>query len=189
MSNSNRTAQITLPMVNLNLPENGKILDAGCGAGRTTIAIGKAIPNVNIVSFDRFDAQYIAGGGIELLSHNIKLAGIEDRVTIEKGDITQTQFPGQTFDAIVSSYMLDHLSKRKQKALQEVYRIMKPGGRFLLVIVVPNFSSFAIANILCLLISSRKKWIKWIEQTGFKMVCDGNINEGTYFCFEKPNKI
>ena len=186
ISNSNRTARLTLPMVNLLPSGKGSILDAGCGAGRTTIALGKVYPEAKITSFDRFDAEYIESGGTELLRRNIKIANIEDLVTIEKGDITNTQFADATFDAIVSSFMIDHLRNGKQKALQESYRILKPGGKFLMVIIVPGYSSFAIANFLSLFLTSRKTWKKWIEQSGFTMVDDGKINEGAYFYFEKP---
>jgi hypothetical protein len=40
--------------------------------------------------------------------------------------------------------------------------------------------------VLSLLFPTRNTWKRWIEQAGFKMICDGTINEGAYFCFEKP---
>jgi ubiquinone/menaquinone biosynthesis C-methylase UbiE len=185
LQNSSRKARITLPMINL-LPEGkGTVLDAGCGAGRTTIALAEVISGAKIVSFDKFDADYIEGGGIDLLKRNIKIANISERVIIEKGDITSTNFENNSFDAIVSSFMFDHLGPYKRKALNETFRILKPGGRFLLIVAVRGYSTFGIANILSLFLVSKTKWKKWIEHAGFKMVCDGKINEATYFCFEK----
>jgi ubiquinone/menaquinone biosynthesis C-methylase UbiE len=147
-----------------------------------------SLTTAKIVAFDRFDADYIEDGGTELLKKNIQFAGIEQQVSIEKGDITATPFTDNKFDAIISSYMFDHLGPQKQKALMESYRILKPGGRFLLIIAIRSYSTFGIANFLSLLFPSRSTWKKWIEQAGFKMVCDGKINEGAYFCFEKPLK-
>lgn len=184
--NSGRTKKITLPMVNLLANGGAKILDAGCGAGRTTIAISEALPQAKITALDKFDAGYIEEGGMRLFKQNISLAGIESQVEIVSGDITQTPFDDNQFDAVVSSFMIDHLQNGKKQALKESYRIMKPGGRFLLVIIVRNFSAFSIANIFSLLLTPRKRWIKWIEQTGFKMISDGSVNEGAYFFFEKP---
>lgn len=184
--NSDRTARITLPMVDLLPSESGSVLDAGCGAGRTTIALAQAMPAIEITSFDKFDAAYIEEGGIDLLKRNIKLAGIEKRVAIETGDMLDTPFDNNQFDAIVSSFMIDHLRTGKRQALQESFRILKPGGRFLLIILVRGYTAFGVANFLSIFITSRKTWKKWIEQTGFRMVCDGKINEGAYFCFEKP---
>lgn len=183
--NSNRTARITLPMV--NFPANGgnKVLDAGCGAGRTTIALAQALPDVQITALDRFDAGYIDDGGLTLLKRNLKLAGINEKVSIVTGDITKTHFEDNRFDGIVSSFMFDHLGKEKQQALKESYRILKPRGRFLLVILVRGYIAFGVASILSLMITSRSKWKKWIEEAGFKMISEGNINEGAYFLFEK----
>jgi SAM-dependent methyltransferase len=89
---------------------------------------------------------------------------------------------------MISSYMFDHLGPDKRKALTESYRILKPGGRFLLIIAVRSYSTFGIASILSLFFPARATWKKWIEQSGFKMLSDGNINEGAYFCFEKNIK-
>jgi len=186
IGNSDRTSRITLPMVDLLPTGSGNVLDAGCGAGRTTIALVQAMPAIKITSFDKFDAGYIDEGGINLFKRNIKLAGIEERVTVETGDITETSFDNDQFDAIVSSFMIDHLRTGKRQALRESFRILKPGGRFLLIIVVRGYTAFGIASFLSLFITSGKTWKKWIEQTGFRMVCDGKINEGAYFCFEKP---
>lgn len=186
--NSDRTSQITLPMVDILANGGDKILDAGCGAGRTTIAIGKALPNAKITAFDKFNADYIDEGGINLLKRNLKLAGIESKVMIETGDILKTPFDNNQFDAIVSSFMIDHLRTGKKQALQESFRILKPGGRFLLIILVRGYTAFGVANFMSLFITSRKTWRTWIEQAGFKMVCDGKINEGAYFYFEKPEE-
>lgn len=183
--NSNRTTRITLPMVNFLVNGGTKVLDAGCGAGRTTIALAQAIPQVQITAFDRFDAGYIDDGGMSLLKRNLKLAGIDSKVSIATGDITKTPFEDNKFDGIVSSFMFDHLRTGKQQALRESYRILKPGGRFLLIILVRGYTAFGVASVLSLMISSRSKWKNWIEEAGFKMISEGNINEGVYFLFEK----
>lgn len=183
--NSGREEQITLPMVNL-LPNGGRnILDAGCGAGRTSIALARVFPGIHITAFDRFDAEYIDDGGMALLKHNLKLAEIDNKVSIVTGDITQTPFANNQFDAIVSSFMFDHLRTGKKQALNESYRILKPGGRFLLIILVRGYVAFGVASLMSLLITPRKKWKTWIEEAGFKIISEGNINEGAYFLFEK----
>jgi ubiquinone/menaquinone biosynthesis C-methylase UbiE len=182
---SKRSAELDLPMVTLLPGGQGKIVDAGCGAGRTTIAVARAMPEAKLIAFDRFDADYIEGGGDYLLKKNIDIAGISHRVEIEKGDIISTPFANNSVDAMVSSYMFDHLGANKQKALAESYRILKPGGRFLLIIAVRNAYTFALSNLLFLLFPTRATWKQWIEKAGFTMISDGKINEGAYFLFEK----
>ena len=56
-------SELVLPYVDLLTSDRDLVLDAGCGSGRTSIAIGKIMKNGRIVAIDRFDADYIADGG------------------------------------------------------------------------------------------------------------------------------
>ncbi len=183
---SQSTNGLVLPFVDLFKSGKGKVLDAGCGAGRTTISLSKTTSNINIVAFDRFDAGYIDDGGKGLLKHNLELAGISSKVKIEQGDITAIPFESNTFDAAASSYMFDHLGENKLPALLEMYRILKPGGRFLLIVIVRGYSSFAISNVLSLAFATRGNWKKLFEKSGFNLIDEGDHNFGAYFLIEKP---
>jgi SAM-dependent methyltransferase len=183
---SGSTNDVILPYVDLYKAGKNNVLDAGCGAGRTTISISKTSSEINIVAFDRFDANYIDDGGKALLRKNLDLAGISSRVTIEQGDITSMPFSINSFDAAVSSFMFDHLGKNKLPALKEMWRVLKPGGRFLLIIAVRGYSTFAIANVLSLAFATRSDWKRLFQESGFYLLDEGNINFGTYFLIEKP---
>ncbi|MEI7981978.1 MAG: methyltransferase domain-containing protein [Bacteroidota bacterium] len=178
------TKYITLPWVKLFGEGSNRILDAGCGAGRTTIALSK-IYQGKITAIDLFNSDYIDGGGNTLLERNLKLEGISDRVEIVQGDITNTGFQEGTFDAVVSSYMIDHLGDQKLNALKEINRILKPGGRLLMIVFTPNLTSFAILNILSFFLTSGKQWKKLFEKTNFKLIDEGEVNGGSYFLIEK----
>jgi ubiquinone/menaquinone biosynthesis C-methylase UbiE len=181
---SKNTDFLTLPYVKF-FPDNAEnILDAGCGAGRTTITLSR-IYNGNIVSLDTFDSDYIEGGGNTLLAKNIRTAGIENRVKIVQGDITNTSFPDNCFDAVISTYMIDHLGNLKLPCLKEINRILKPGGRLLMIVIVPNLTSFAIANVFSFFLTSRKKWKTYLEQSNFKLIEEADINGAAYFLIEK----
>ncbi|NVO10735.1 MAG: class I SAM-dependent methyltransferase [Bacteroidales bacterium] len=185
---SNSTNDIILPYVDLFKAGKENVLDAGCGAGRTTISISKTASDINIIAFDRFDANYIDDGGKALFKHNIELAGISSRVKIEQGDITSMPFNDNNFEAAVSAYMFDHLGENKLLALKEMWRVLKPGGRFLLIIMVRGYSSFAIANVLSFVFATRNDWKKLFQQSDFVLIDEGNINLGAYFLIEKPLK-
>jgi len=175
---------LTLPYVKF-FPDNAEnILDAGCGAGRTTISLSR-IYQGKIVAIDTFDSDYIEGGGNTLLAKNIKLAGIENRVSIVQGDITGTNFPDNQFDAVISTYMIDHLGNLKLPCLKEINRILKPGGRLLMIVIVPNLTSFAIANVFSFFLTSRKQWKTYFEKSNFKLVEEADINGAAYFLIEK----
>ncbi len=182
---TNSDPTLTLPFGDL-LRTGNRVLDAGCGAGRTTVAIGKAMPEAQIVSLDRFDASYIENGGLNLFNINIEIARISDRVEIKQGDITAIPFDESQIDAVVSSYVFDHMGKQKLAALKETYRVLKPGGRFLLIILVRGYSSFGVANILSLFILRVSKWKKLFSLVNFTIIDEGIINSGSYFLLEKP---
>lgn len=178
------TQYLTLPWVNL-LPEGSlRVMDAGCGAGRTTIALARIYPG-KITAFDLFNSGYIAGGGNTLLEKNLELAGISDRVEIVQGDITNTTYAEGTFDAIVSSFMIDHLGDQKRNALKEISRILKPGGRMLMIVLTPTLSSFAIMNVMSFMLTSKKQWKNLFAEAGLTLEEDAELNGGTYFLIKK----
>ncbi len=181
---SKNTDQLTLPYVRFFSREAVNILDAGCGAGRTTISLGR-IYDGNVVAFDRFDSDYIEGGGNSNLSGNLELAGIASRVKIVQGDITQTNFSDNYFDAAISTFMIDHLGSQKLPCLKEINRVLKPGCRLLMIVIVPNLTSFAIANIFCFFLTSKKQWRKYFTLSGYKLAEEGDINGAAYFLLEK----
>ena len=150
-----RLDQIALPMVPLIRGSNDLILDAGCGTGRTTIALGPMLERGRVVAIDRFDAAYIDDGGRGLFEHNLALAGLADTVTIERADLVAMPFDAETFDAAVSAHVFDHLGGAKQRSLSEVMRVLKPGGRFLMVVWTPGWSMFAVANLFSLFLTPK----------------------------------
>ncbi len=182
---ANSEKQLILPYVDF-MEIDGVVLDAGCGSGRSTIALAKVLPGIKIIALDRFDASYLDNGGLDLFNKNIEIAQITQRVEIQKGDITAIAYDENTFDGVISSFMFDHLGNNKQKALAETYRVMKPGSRFLMIILVRGYTSFAIGNVLSLLISPATKWRELFKETKFNLIDEGTINRGTYFLLEKP---
>jgi SAM-dependent methyltransferase len=175
-----------LPMVNLLSGDEKAVLDAGCGAGRTTIALGRAQKTAQIVALDRFDSDYIEGGGRLLLERNLRRAGLAERVQIERGDLTALPFPDQSFDAVVSAHAVDHLGKSTERGLREILRVLKPGGRFLLVVWVPGWTMFSVANILAFSLSSTRTWRQRAASAGFRISDEGTFNGNWFVVLKKP---
>lgn len=179
-SSTAKPGHAALPMVELLSGNSGLVLDGGCGAGRTSIAIARALPGVKIVALDRFDSDYIEGGGHELLERNLSLAKVADRVRIEQGDLTQLPFNDATFDAAVSAHAIDHLGSAKENGLREMWRILKPGRHFLLVVWVPGWTMFAVANLLSLSLATKASWRSMAIRVGFEILQEGAFN-GVWF--------
>ena len=183
---SGRYDAAVLPMVDLLAQLDGQVLDGGCGAGRTTVALGRAYSAARIVALDRFDSDYIEGGGRKLLERNLRLAGLTSRVEIAHGDLTALPFPDATFDATVSAHAIDHLGALAPAALSEMRRVLKPRGRFLLIVWVPGWTMFAIANVLSFGLASKRAWRGMATEAGFAIADEGRFN-GTWFAvLRKP---
>ncbi len=186
LRSSKRLDHVVLPMVALLAGDRDEVLDAGCGAGRTTIALTKANRHARIVALDRFDAEYIEDGGRALLERNLQLAGITERVKVEKGDITALPFPDGVFDSAVSAHVMDHLGPHKERGLGEIRRVLKPGGRFLLIVWVPGWTMFAVANVLSFFLTSKGSWREMVRRSGFEIVDEGAHNGTWFLLLEKP---
>jgi SAM-dependent methyltransferase len=182
-------SELVLPYVDLLKSDKDLILDAGCGHGRTTIATSKVMKNGRIVAIDRFDAGYIADGGRKTLERNLKIANIADRVDIQAHDVTALKFEDGTFDAAVSSYMIDHLGNDKLKGLREINRVLKKDGRFLMMVVTPNFFTrvMTVISFFHMKVTPVEEWNRLFAASGFKTISDGDINLGHYFLLEKNN--
>lgn len=107
------------------ITKKSKILDLGCGAGRTTINLYKK-GYKNIIGVD------IA----EKLIDFAKNYCVKNNLSIpfQIGDATNLDFDNETFDIVIFSYNGMQCipgKKNRDKCLEEVYRVLKPNGIFI----------------------------------------------------------
>jgi SAM-dependent methyltransferase len=182
--NFSKTDNMTLPFVDLFSSDKDLILDAGCGSGRGTVELSKVSKNSQIVALDLFDSSESISSR-ELLEKNLEIAGITDKVRIVQGDVTDLEFEDKTFDASISVLLVNNLGEAKLKGLKELFRVLKPGGKIL--IIVPTFSlqTFVVLSVFSLILTSSKEWRFLFEQAGFSLLDEGNINFGKFFLLQK----
>jgi SAM-dependent methyltransferase len=101
-----------------NLPEHGRMLDVGSGAGSLAFAIARRKPRA-VLGIDP-SQEYVA----YVTSRN----PFPDRVQFEVGDAQQLHFTDASFDAALSLLVFNFIPDPR-KALFELRRVTKPGGK------------------------------------------------------------
>jgi SAM-dependent methyltransferase len=104
------------------LPAGAQVLDLGCGVGRHVTYLGG-------LGFKMAGAD-ISATGIQLASAACAERGISFDGQVSA--MTSLPWPNNTFDAALSTSTIHHALRADiQRALAEVWRILKPGGQFL----------------------------------------------------------
>jgi ubiquinone/menaquinone biosynthesis C-methylase UbiE len=67
---------------------------------------------------------------LEKAKENARLAGVSN-IEFREGSAEELPFPDNSFDVVISNGVFN-LVVDKARALVEVYRVLKPGGRLLL---------------------------------------------------------
>lgn len=110
----------------LKLKPNERVLDLGCGTGALLIIAKSKYQNINATGIDADEKILkIAEKKIRKNNLNIKLINTS---------ADKLPFPDFSFDIVVSTLVFHHLpTEVKIKALEEIHRVLKKNGRFLLV--------------------------------------------------------
>ena len=104
---------------------NGLMADIGCGPGYLIADIAKTFPHLYIIGVD------IAEEMMEAATHNLSSLGFSKRVSFRQGDVQKLPFEDSAVDFVVSTLSLHHWPDPKQ-ALEEIHRVLRPGGQFLI---------------------------------------------------------
>jgi sterol 24-C-methyltransferase len=106
----------------MGLKDNMKVLDVGCGVGGPAREIVK-FSGVNVVGFNNNDYQ------IERATRYAENEGLSHKLTFQKGDFMQMQFPDNSFDAVYAIEATVH-APTLEGVYSEIFRVLKPGGIF-----------------------------------------------------------
>jgi sterol 24-C-methyltransferase len=108
----------------LKLPPGSRVLDAGCGEGDVAIRMatkfGLHVEGVDLLEFSLDKAHKKA-----------RKLGLEDLLRFHRMDYANLRFPDQTFDGAYTMETLVHAFDH-ERALQELLRVLKPGGKLVL---------------------------------------------------------
>jgi len=113
--------------------EQPKLLEIGCGMG------------VDLIRLSRLNYRCY---GIDLADNHIELAKklfqIHNRdAVIQKGNAEKLDFPDEYFDAVYSAGVIHH-TQTPQNAIDEIYRVMKPGGKGCMML----YAKYSLNNLV-----------------------------------------
>ncbi|MEW6609060.1 MAG: class I SAM-dependent methyltransferase [bacterium] len=124
----------------VDLPKEPVCLEIGCGRGVGALLINHHFECRRVVAVD-YDPQMIEQAKEYYANPPRWTRDIrKDNIDLRVGDASNMEFPDDCFDSVFSFGVFHHI-KDWQKAISEVYRVLKPGGYF-------SLEEFFLENII-----------------------------------------
>ncbi len=160
------------------------VLDIGCGGGRTIGKLAAAAAQGKVFGIDHSEASVATS-----TKTNEKLIQ-EGRVEIRRGSVSELPFRDGTFD-LVTAVETHFFWPNLPGDVREVFRVVKPGGRFILVAEVYRGAPTLVSRLaeknqhlstMALLTPEEHRQL--LEQAGFTNVgVDTNPSRGWICAF------
>ena len=167
---------------------SGRVLDVGAGSGRAAVGVLVARPQTTVTGLDIYRGfMGVVDNTPERFMTNARIAGAADRADTRTADMREIPFPDASFDAVVSSYAVDHLGgDGRRKALSEIARVLKPHGEFLLMIVNVDWWMWFVSPPMAHHPRvDAERWRNELGQAGFVAEEEGTVPVTRYWLARK----
>ena len=105
--------------------ERAVVLDVGCGTGNQLVADLDRFPGLRMVGLDLFHGMLR------------EAVGKADRIGWVQGDGARLPFADASFDYVTNQFSFHHVQD-KASMLRDVFRVLRPGGRFVMTNIDPR---------------------------------------------------
>ncbi len=131
-----------------------RVLDVACGTGRGTVGLAQAVGPIG-----RVDALDLSEQMLDQARAKVESLNLNNHVHFRQGNARNLPYPDGTFDLVYNGYMFDLISLDGfLPILKEFNRVLKPGGKLVLV----NMSKPG----------SQRTWFETLYQKGWAvMLC------------------
>ncbi|MBC7428939.1 MAG: methyltransferase domain-containing protein [Bacteriovorax sp.] len=106
-------------MSRLKIKDGARVLDAGCGTGVLSRYVHDTYSNIDVDGFDYSE--------LRVAEAKKRIKGTHYKVNFFQDNIEAMQAFSESYDVIVSRYVIEHLANPKA-AIHEMARLLKPGG-------------------------------------------------------------
>lgn len=149
------------------------VLDAGCGTGTLTLLAKAAAGNRGLV--------FGVDASPEMITVARQKSQQQKGIEFTVGVIEALEFSDKTFDIVLSSLMFHHLpDDLKERGLKEMYLILKPGGRLIVVDMVRPATFFQRLSVIALAHHEQttdvRDLLPIMENIGFRDVQSSNMS-------------
>jgi len=103
-----------------NLNRDSKVLDLACGLGTTSFYLHQKY-KCNVVGVD------ISKNLIDIAQNVLDKTGLQDKIQFVVADALKLPYPDNSFDFVITQAFFI-LINDKEKAIEEIYRVLKPNG-------------------------------------------------------------
>jgi len=148
-----------------------RVLDLGCGGGHASFAVAPVVAKV--VAYD------LSAEMLDVVARAAAERGL-DNLAVRQGSADRLDFPDASFDLVCTRFSVHHWRNVPQ-ALREILRVLKPGGRFIVIDTAAPADVLADTYVQAIELLrdtshvrniSLQSWRKLLRQAGFEIASD-----------------